>query len=289
MLRTKFLATACIIWLSGASQLCALPLWEISGTKNQIRLLGSVHFLRSSDYPLPAKIDKSYKSADIIIMELDLGSMNPLETATVMQSMAMDPNGRSLSDALGKKSYATAKRQAGQLDIDLDAMQTYEPWYAALEITQLRLQQLGFDPSQGIEVHFLIRAISDGKELGGLETIQEQLEAMDSLPPDAQKLFLMQTLEDAGEIPDVLDDLIVAWRAGDTDSMERELVDGMQDQPELYEQLLVQRNENWSRQIAAFADDSKDYLIIVGAMHLVGEDSVLQMLDDMGYSSKQLR
>ena len=99
----------------------------------------------------------------------------------------------------------------------------------------------------------------------------------------------MQTLEDAGEIPDVLDDLIVAWRAGDTDSMERELVDGMQDQPELYEQLLVQRNENWSRQIAEFANDSKDYLIIVGAMHLVGEDSVLQMLDDMGYSSKQLR
>ena len=62
----------------------------------------------------------------------------------------------------------------------------------------------------------------------------------------------------------------------------------MADNPAVYQSLLVQRNRNWVRKIRTLVDDSENYLIIVGAMHLVGDDSLLRMLAESGHPARQL-
>lgn len=285
---SRLLVTVGVAWLISASPLAALPLWEIQGTSNRIHLLGSIHFLRPQDFPLPEAITQALVDADVVIMELDLTALNPMTVQTVMLDKAIDPNGRGLDDFLDSRSYRRAQTLAKAVDIDLTTMQQYEPWYAALQITQLRLLQLGFDGSFGVESQILIQAMQHGKDLGGLETLEAQLDSMDSLPMDAQQEFLMVTLEEAAAADEMLDDIVDAWKSGDTAELEDNLLADLDANPQLYDQLIVQRNKNWTKSIISFTGDSRNYLIVVGALHLVGDDSVLKMLDDAGFSTRQV-
>lgn len=267
----------------------ALPLWELEGSGNRIHILGSVHFLRAQDYPLPDRIMEVYADSDIIVFELDMSKTDVIETQALLQRLAIDPRGNDLEDYLGSRGYRSAATLAKDLDIDLAALRPYEPWFAALQITQLRLGQLGFDGSYGIEAQFTLKAVGDAKRIEGLESLEDQFSSLDSLPAPAQREFLMQTLEDAADIEDGLDRIITAWRAGDNETLRDELMTGLEGQPELYDRILVRRNRNWTRQIIGFADSGKNYLVVVGALHLVGDDSLIRMLADAGYPARQLR
>jgi len=247
-----------------------------------------VHFLRAEDYPLPDAIATAYRQADVIVMELVVDTISPADMQRVQQELAIDPRGRRLSDLIGSGAWRKARSLASDVDIDLDLLQPYEPWFAALQITQLRLLQLGFDGSYGIEATITHQARVDHKPLLGLETIDEQLRALDTLPAAAQRFFLVQTLEDAASIEDNLDTIVTAWRQGDVETLGKLLFEGLDEQPEVYDQLLVQRNRRWAKKIAEMTDDRKNYLIIVGAMHLIGKDSVQNMLSKAGIRTHRL-
>jgi uncharacterized protein YbaP (TraB family) len=265
-----------------------LPLWQLEGTSNRVLLMGSVHFLRATDYPLPAGLEAAYETADTLVMEIDMDDLDPLEAQVLMTSMGMIGEGQSLSDVIGANSYATAARLAEELGVPLMLFNQFKPWFAALSITQLRMLQLGFDPAWGIETQFLGRAAANTKEIVGLETLEEQLGFMDRLDADAQRKFLLQSLEDAGEVQNEVQTIVAAWRTGDTGTLHEMLLDGLEETPRLYDMLLTQRNQNWAPQIARLANQPDNYLVIVGAMHLVGENSILRMLEKRGIKSRQL-
>lgn len=277
-----------MLWLAttGAQ---ALPLWEVEGTSNRIYLLGSIHFLRAQDYPLPTAITDALADVDVVVMELDLSAVDPLEMQVTMLSLASDPQGRTLETLLGARTYRKARELAAEIDIDLTIMQPFEPWYATLQITQLRLMQLGFDGSYGVETQLFLQATQLGKKIGGLETLEAQLAMMDSLPLKTQKRFLIMTLEQIAVLDGKMDGIVNAWRSGDTHALQRDLMDEFRLEPKLYEQMIVQRNANWVESILDMIDDRQNYLIVVGALHLVGDDSVQRMLADKGYSTRQIK
>ncbi len=277
------LKTACL-WALLVACACnsaaALPLWELEGTNNQIQLLGSIHFLRAQDYPLPPAMIDAYREADVIVMELVLDEIDPAVMQRVQQEMVVDPRGRDLSDLIGAGAYRLAHAQASEIGIDLDLLRPFEPWFAALQITQLRMMQLGFDGSYGVDMSMTRNARADGKPIVGLETIDEQLGTLDKLSSVAQRRFLVQTLEEAATIGDDLDAIVDAWRQGDARALENLLLEGLDDQPEVYEQVLVQRNRRWTKAIIDMTDDSRNYLVVVGTLHLIGKDSVQNMLNE---------
>lgn len=289
MRSTRFLLVALLLCVTAIPDAFGLPLWEIEGTQNRIRLLGSIHFLRPQDFPLPKTIMDAYREADVLVMELDLSNLDPLEVQKTLQRLSIDSRGRNLETLLGTRTYREAQKLAAEIDVDLGAFRPYEPWFAALQITQLRLMQLGFDGSNGVDAYFTGQAVQDGKQIRGLETLEFQLGTMDALPLEAQREFLLQTLDDALEIEETMDDIIGAWKAGDTRKLQSELLEDLDEQPDLYDRILVQRNKNWAASILDLVDDSQDYLIVVGALHLVGEDSVLSLIEDDGYRTRQIK
>ncbi len=285
MMRRLTVLTCLMLAASGS---LAAPLWELKGTSNSIRLLGSVHFLRAGDAELPDAVRDAYRDAEILVMELDMDDLNPLQAQSVLLRLAVDPDGRDLPTIVGKATYGKARRAAARVDIELDNFRQFEPWYAALMVTQLRLAQLGFTGDQGIEARLTRWAGADGKQIRGLETLQTQLGFLDSLSPDAQQEFLEVTVDEAIEIQDNLDDIVDAWRRGDARQLEDDLLTSMASQKELYDKILVARNRSWTASIADLVNQPDDYLIVVGALHLVGDDSVLAMLKDAGYDSRQV-
>ncbi|MCK6371956.1 MAG: TraB/GumN family protein [Gammaproteobacteria bacterium] len=277
--------------LLGASPAWAdsAPLWEMRGEANRIYLLGSMHFLRPGRDALPAAVISAYQDADALIMELDLDDLDPVASAGLLQQLGTDPEGRSLQELLGGSDYQEAVDRARAIGIDIGLLQTFEPWLAAITISQLKLQMLGFDASAGVEQQLAVLAARDGKEIRGLETLQEQLAAMDALPPKAQRTFLLETLDEAADIDGRIDDMVTAWRQADLRAMERQFLDGTQQQPELYRRIVVERNRNWARQFADLARERRNLLVVVGTLHLVGPDSLIGMLEDAGFEPQPLR
>lgn len=263
-------------------------LWQISGETNTVYLLGSVHLLRKEDYPLPAIYDAVYAEAESIIMELDMDDLDPMHIQQHMMTTGMVEEGNSLQLILGDTVWEEASALADTLEIRLDMLNATEPWLAALTIVELQMAKLGFDSSLGVETYFLNQALKDKKPIQGLETIEEQIDIFDRLPLEEQSRFLLKTLQDAQSIEAGLDELIAAWRSGDLATMHDELIKGFEGFPGVYESLVAQRNRAWTRDIEELLDDQDDYLIIVGALHLIGKDSVIRQLSKMGYDISQL-
>ena len=263
-------------------------MWKVEGSNNRIYLLGSVHMLRESDHPLPAAMYEAYADSDALIMEIDITAIDPVATQAMVNELGLIKGGKQLGDLLGEKDYAEAQRLAESINIPLSMLASAEPWFAAITIDSLMLMRIGFSPANGVEMRFAESAAVDGKAVSGFETERQQLEMLDGLSPQAQRDLLLQTLAESTNVVEIMDDLIEAWRRGDTKRLEDELLTEIKRYPEIYQAIVVRRNENWIEQIVELLDDRQNYLIIVGTMHMIGESGLPALLKEKGHVAVQM-
>lgn len=266
-----------------------LPMWQVEGEHNRIYILGSVHLLRAQDHPLPDAIYAAYEDADSLVMELDMDDLDPVAIQALINDLGMIKSDESLSDLMGAKLYAEAEQIAEQIDIPLGMLARTEPWLAAINVEQLILMRIGFNPAFGVESRFTDKAGIDNKQILGLESIDQQLGFLDNMSLNAQRTMLIQTLSESVRMEEIMDKLITAWRHGDVDFLENNMLADIQEFPELYEALVVTRNRNWTEKIETMLQDDQDYLIIVGALHLIGEDGLPTMIGERGYPLFQMQ
>ena len=266
-----------------------LSLWLAEGESNKVYLLGSVHLLREQDHPLPDAIDLAYQDAETIFMEIDMDDLDAVAMQAAVTRLGILKDGRTLRDLMGEELYAQAETAAAAIDIPLGLLLQSEPWLAAITVQQMALARIGFDPQYGVEMFFSSRAAADGKTILGFETFEEQLTFLDSLSIGAQRELLLQTLSESRDIERLMDDVIEAWRVGDTDYLETTILADFRQYPELHEKIVEERNRRWVERIDELLDHEEDYLVIVGALHLVGEEGVPELLADRGVEIRQLR
>ena len=283
---------AAMLWLLPVPRLAdsagPVTMWMAEGITNRVYLLGSIHFLREQDHPLPRVIGDVYEDAETLYMELDMDDLDPLFMQSTINRLGMLEEGTSLREVMGEELYTEAAAKAAELEIPLEMLERTEPWFAAITVEQLMLARIGFNPAYGVEMHLLKKASSDGKEILGLETVEQQLGYLDGLSLGAQRELLMQTLAESAVIREIMDDLILAWRSGDIDYLEQTLLDEVSGYPELYDAVVADRNRLWVNTIDELLDDGEDYLVIVGALHLVGEDGVPRLLEQRGVRITQM-
>jgi uncharacterized protein YbaP (TraB family) len=265
-----------------------VTMWMAEGTANRVYLLGSVHLLREQDHPLPQVIDNVYDDAETLYMELDMDDLDPLLMQSTINRLGMLDEGTTLRDVMGDELYAEAIAVAAELDMPLEMLERTEPWFAAITVEQLALARIGFNPSYGVEMHLLRKATRDGKPILGFESVEQQLAYLDGLSLDAQRDLLMQTLTESAAIREIMDDLILAWRSGDIDYLEQSLLEDVSGYPELYDTIVANRNRLWVDTIDELLEQEEDYLVVVGALHLVGEDGVPQLLQQRGVRITQM-
>jgi len=265
-----------------------VTLWEVHGASNSVYLLGSIHLLRKQDYPLPAVLDAAYQDAEVLVMEVDMDDFDPLAAGSAFNRYGVLHDDRTLADLMGTELYAEAERAAAAVDIPLDMLQKTEPWYAAMTIEVMMLSRIGFDPSLGVEMQLAARAKNDGKPINGLETVEQQVRMLDSLSLPAQRELLLSTLQESARIAGMMDKIIAAWRHGDVDFLAGILLDELAMHDELNKAIVTDRNQRWVRQISDLTNGEDDYLVIVGALHLVGESGVPRQLQRLGFDVRQL-
>jgi len=265
-----------------------VTLWRAQGIYNSVYLLGSIHLLREQDHPLPSVIDDAYDDSDVLIMELDMDDLDAAATQQLFNQSGVLRDGTTLRDLMGEALYRRAEIAAEASDIPIEMLANSEPWLAAITVEMMSLYRIGFNPALGVEMHMTSRAIEDGKPIEGLEAIEDQLAFLDGLSLQAQRDMLIQTLEETANMRESIDEMIHAWRYGDVAVLESGLLDSFTGNEELGDTLVSKRNLRWVAQINELLDDRDDYLVIVGALHLVGDGGVPNLLAEKGVKIIQL-
>lgn len=261
-------------------------LWSVKGPNNTVYLLGSMHFL-SPEEKLPAAMDAAYQDAERLVMEIDMDDLNPAATQHTTMELGLLPEGETLESELGAPAYRKIAAFAQDIGLDPALLNRFRPWLAAITLVQLQLIKMGLDPNSGVEQRLTARAQADSKQISGLETLPEQLGMLANLSATQQREFLQYSIEDAERAAQEIEALIAAWRIGDTRTLARLLQDGFDKYPEIYRPLTVDRNRKWIPGIEGLLREKDDYLVVVGALHLVGKDSVIELLQGKGYRVTQ--
>jgi uncharacterized protein YbaP (TraB family) len=264
-------------------------LWSVRGEHNTVYLFGSIHVLRPGDASLPRAAADAYAEAEQLVMEIDMDDpamADPAAVAVQMQRSAMLPAGQSLRSVLGA-DYAWIAERSRAAGLDLALLDRFAPWFVATMLLQLEIAQRGFDAAHGIEQQLADRAVHDGKPILGLETPDQQFGVLGGLSLAEQKRFLLLTLEETEESDAEMEELLTAWRTGDTAVLARVLSEAFDEFPELYRPLTEDRNRAWLDDLEQLLDDRDDYLVVVGALHLVGRNSVVELLRQRGHAVTQ--
>ena len=269
--------------LAAICLLCSLragaqsPVWALHGAHNTVYLAESVHLLKADESNLPPAFDRAYAASKTIVMELDLSHVDADTMQAWMLEHGLLPGETTLREAVGEQVYQRTAAETTRLGVPIETFEKFQPWVVALMLTDLEYLKLGYDGEQGVERQIERRAERDGKEIRGLETLDEELGQLERLTADQQSRFLDLTVDDMHDAERDTNDLLTAWRAGDT----RKLADLLSNEyarfPELYRALVTDRNAHWIPEIEGFLKGDHDYLVIVGALHLVGPGGLLEL------------
>lgn len=268
--------------------LAALPasarpaLWAVRGDGPTVWLFGSVHVLPQGGFDIESGLADAWKSAKSVCLEVDMSALTPEEATRATLTHAIDPNGRSLFDLLGDDANHVMERAAAA-GIDLKPYALFEPWFASLTISLTVLKEHGYAPDHGVEQVIQQAAEAEGKAGCGLETVDQQLGYLDNLPAELQREMLLQSIDEASGLQAEMARLLSAWQDGDDATLARMLDEDFDEYPEVAELLVYQRNENWAGQVASFLDGEDDVLVVVGALHLVGDRGLPALLERRGF------
>lgn len=274
--------------LGGLSAHAAGPVWAIRGAHNTVYLAGSVHMLPAGDAALPKAFEHAYADSSRLVMEIDLGNFDPLEATAWMMDKGALPAGTTLRGVLGEPRYQRVTSAATSLGLTMPMLDSLAPWMVGIELTDLAYVHAGFDPEDGVEEQLVRRAQSDHKSTAGLETLPEELGGLVALSREDQVKMLDQTLDETKELQAEMQDIVAAWRRGDTQRLASLLATEYSSFPALYRPLVTERNEKWLPQIEQMLKGEANVMVVVGALHVVGKGGLLELLRRDGYTAKQL-
>jgi uncharacterized protein YbaP (TraB family) len=264
------------------------PVWAIHGDHNTVYLAGSVHLLKANDAVLPAGFNRAYADSRTLVMELDLGKLDPTEAAGWMMEHGTLGDGNDLQKTIGAERYRRVSTEAARLGLPMEVANQFAPWVLGLQLLELQYAQLGFDSQSGVEQQLEHRAQADGKATEGLETLSQQLGLFEALTPEEQAKFLDLVVTEMHDVGKDTQDVIAAWRAGDANKLAALLGDEYKSFPTLYRALVTERNKRWLPQIEKLLRSKENYFVVVGALHLVGDGGLLDLMRRDGFKAEQL-
>jgi len=263
-------------------------LWKAQSAQNEVYLLGSVHFLAENNYPLPAQMQAAFEDAEALVFEINLDEQNTSQAQQIILEKAQPEAGENFRDGLSPKTYTLATQKAAELGLPIEIFENLEPWFFTLMILPLELQKIGFDPQYGVDYYFYNQAVAQNKKILSLETLAYQISLFDRLSIADQESLVLQALADLQSTETLLTDLVSSWVTGDTAQFEQVALESFKTYPQLQQTFLTDRNLNWLKTIESFFQKNEDYLVIVGAAHLVGDRGLIQLLADRGYRFEQV-
>ena len=273
-------------------------LWKVSDADNAVYVLGSFHLLKPDDYPLSKDVDEAFADAEQVVFEMAPEEMASPALGMKMGQAALRTDGTTLDSelapAVARRLQAWIAANGDQLQkggMQGPMLQLFEPWFVGLMVSLTEMTKMGLDPQLGLDAHLAQKAKQAGKPTAGLETGEQQIAFLDGMGKDEQLQMLAEALDESAEGRAQMEHLHRQWREGDAQGMWQGMAAEMKAQyPALYRRINVERNDAWvgkiEQRLTAGNDD--DTLLVVGALHALGSDGVVEKLKTRGYTVERV-
>lgn len=278
--------------LLGLVLACSAPaassVWKVSKDGSEAYLGGTIHLLRPEDFPLPPEFDLAYEASTDLVFETDMMALTDMAVMQDLARRALLPPDQKLADFLSEETWAELTAYCEEIGMPAFVINRMKPSMAMLTLLSFSLGKLGVGDT-GVDLHYNQRGVEDGRRIITLETIDEQLDFILNMGEGDEEEFVRNSLRDLQETPELLIQAIGIWREGRADEIDAVLMAPMrEDYPEIYQRLLVDRNNAWLEKLLPLLESPGTEYVLVGAGHLVGPDGLLRELAKRGYTVEQV-
>ena len=264
-------------------------MWQVYDRDTNIYLFGTVHLLPPGTQWRTAKFDKAANDSHSLVVETIIDETNPQAFAAELARLSIRQGLPPIVSRVAPEKQAALRAVIAKSGIPEAALNNMETWAAAFALLQLQFKELGVSGNDGVELNLRKAFTQAGKPIEQLETNAQQLGFFDTLPEAAQRELLEGAIESPAAAKQQFDAMLGAWMSGDVDAIARTFNTELARSPELREALLRRRNANWSYWLASRMARPGTVLVAVGAGHLAGDDSVVEMLKKRGYKVRRVQ
>lgn len=260
-------------------------LWEISGNglSEPSYLFGTMHLLCANDARLSVNLKKAIRETEHIYFEIDMDDLGQMMNA--LKHVRMNDNVK-LSDLLSKEEYDRVKQffEKNGSVLPFSMMERFKPYMLTSLIGE---KSMGCEQTNGMEMSIMQEAKKYDKEILGLETAEFQAGLFDSIPYEKQAKELLNYIDSIHTFKDNTSDLVKVYREQNLQKMQ-ELTMTEKGIGEYMDLLVYDRNRRWIVQLADILAKSRT-LVAVGAGHLPGDNGMINLLRQAGYTVKPLK
>ncbi len=262
-------------------------LWKVSDPDTTIYLFGTIHLLPADLQWRTAKFDQAVSGSQELIVETIVDDKNPTKLMSAMASLGLAKGLPPIMERVPpakRPALAAAIKKSG---VPAQALNGMKSWMAAFILLSSQFKDLGL--SGGVEGVLRGDFLAKGKPIGELESNLDQLGFFDRLPETAQRTLLEGAIEENKSMSAEFSGMLKAWGRGDVSGIAKTFDHDLAASPALEHALILQRNANWSKWIEQRMAQPGAVMIAVGAGHLAGKHSVIEMLKQGGYKIRRLQ
>ena len=264
-------------------------LWAVSDPDTTIYLFGTIHLLPERYAWSSARLDQAVAGSQQLVVETIIDDKDPAKMMAALTSLAFSPGQPPIAQRVAGDQRAALDAAIAKSGIPRAAFDRIETWAAAFMLLGNQFKDMGLKSGEGVETVLRKRFLSDGKSIGELETNIEQLAFFDRLSEKAQRELLEGAIAQPGDMAKQFGGMLSAWARGDVAAIARSFNRDLAASPELRDALLKRRNMNWTQWIERRMASPGTLLIAVGAGHLAGSDSLVDMLRREGLKVRRIQ
>ena len=270
--------------------------WRVTNAKAPFYLVGSIHALSKKDYPLPKPYEIALKQSNRLIFEF-----NPTRHAEFekkFEAAAKYPPGQDLRSKISPELLAWLRKNMftvmpegrggnGEQLGSFDSQLRYKPWWIAQHLSAPAAYSKT-SASHGLDNYFVDTAARAGKEIDGLESVNEHVAVMGGLSDRDAEFILQDALSQPDNGEKEFGRMYKAWRKGNTDALWAGDAHLRTKAPRIAARFVDDRNAKWVPRIEGELKTGKPTAVIAGALHFSGPNSVITLLQKRGYVIEQL-
>jgi len=271
---------------NGAPKVTATPaMWKVKGAHGTVYLFGTIHVMKPEVAWEAGKVQAAFDVSDTVYVEV--ANLDDQAAALPLAAQFGLDMAHPLSSKIEKSDVELLDAAAKGMGLPGEAMfEPMQPWLVSMTVSLAPMMKAGYDPKSGVDATLLEQAKKAGKKVEGFETMEQQLHFVADDPQDEQVRKLHEELAGMEKSAAAMNEMVAAWERGDVAKIGT-LEDGelKVKHPEEYKKLVVDRNAKWAATLDGLLKDPATGTVFVGvgAAHLAGEDSVVEMLKKDGW------
>lgn len=263
-------------------------MWKLSDPDTTIYLFGTVHVLPAGLEWRSKAFEQALGSADELVLEIaDQG--DKARVAATFRELAISPGLPPILERVPADQRPALAALARKIGVEPAMLDSLETWAAAVTLGAALYSDMGAKVENGVEQTLSTRAAARKTTIKGLETTAQQLGYFDQLPEDAQRELLRGVIAESSDSKAEFQKMVDAWARGDVAAIAATFDDELRENPELARVLLDERNANWTAWLKRRLDAPGTAFVAVGAGHLAGKGSVIEMLKADGLTVERVQ